>query len=240
MKDLTNVSWDWEGEYLRVKVLFSSAGLATQIIVEDRDEKSIFLIDVGDGILRDLIALPKEYYENIHAIMITHGHFDHVGGLFSLLGFLRMINRQKKLIILSPPNVTELKGIIRAFLESYKDSMTYEIEVQETNERTILNKITITPFRVQHRGSIVGMGELPKIPSVGYIVEKEQEKVLYTGDTGYFEDLKKHLKDINFALIEGTNIDKKTSYHLSIPEAEQLGAIAKEYKIVHQVHFRNH
>ena len=235
MNDTNEISWDWVGKQLRVKVLFSSAGIATQIIVNDIAREHIFLIDVGDGILRDLVALPKKYYENIHAILITHGHFDHVGGLFSLLGFLQMINRKKKLTILSPPNITELRGIVHAFLESYQDSLPYEIEVLEISETRFLDDISISPFNVQHRGSIVGGGELPQIPSVGYIVKKEQESILYTGDTGYFEDLKKHLSGVDFALIEGSHKEKKTPYHLTVFEAEELGKLAKEYRIIHQI-----
>ncbi len=239
MNSLQKDLWDWKGDYLYVKVLYSKAGIATQILVYDIEEELCFLIDIGDGILRDLVSLPEKYYENIHAILCTHGHFDHIGGLFSFLGFLRMINRNKKLLLIYPPKVIEIEGIVRTFQESYSNSIPYEIKLNEIIEKIHIKNITISAFPVQHRGSIVGGKKLPNIPSVGYIIEKKGERILYTGDTGYFEDLKKHITDVDYALIEGTYKEKKTPFHLSIPEAEKLGKLAKNYKIIHQHTSRN-
>jgi len=66
MEDSKDVMWDWSGNNLRVKVLFSSAGLATQILVNNIEKDSNLLIDVGDGILRDLVTLPGKYLSLIH------------------------------------------------------------------------------------------------------------------------------------------------------------------------------
>ena len=232
---MTAVSWDWIGNHFRVKVLCSYAGLATQILVNEIEKDNNLLLDVGDGILRDFLALPKEHFENIQTILITHGHFDHVGGLFSLLSFFRMINRKKKLTLVCPKNVIELRGIVETFLNSYKDSIPFSLDIVEIESELILNSISINPFPVQHRGSIIGGGELPDIPSLGYILTKEGKRILYTGDTGFFEGLKTHINGVDFALIEGTNKDKGSTYHLSIQEAEELGSLAKDYLIIHKM-----
>ncbi|TFG09704.1 MBL fold metallo-hydrolase [Candidatus Heimdallarchaeota archaeon] len=231
MASSPNISWDWEGSYLKVKVLYSRAGLATQILVFD-DEEQVFLIDSGDGVLRDLTALPDKLYEKISCIVCSHGHFDHIGGLFSLLGFLRMINRTTELPLIFPSGVTEIEGIVRTFKESYTDSIPFEIKYH--NSEVNIGKVTITPFPVQHRGSIIGFNELPSIPAFGYIIEKGKERILYTGDTGYFDELSVMINDIDFALIEGTYEEKKTPFHLSIIEARKLGKLAKNYKIIHK------
>lgn len=231
-----NDLWDWEGKYLKVKVLYSRAGLATQILVFDEDKNQTYLVDVGDGILRDLFSLPKKFYENIEAVLCTHGHFDHIGGLFSLLGFLRMINRTKSLFLIYPPGVIEIEGIVNTFQKSYSNSIPFEIKNIKIEKKIQIQEVTISPFHVQHRGSIIGWSELLNIPALGYIIEKNGEKILYTGDTGYFDDLKRLCTDIDFALIEGTYKEKKTPFHLSTVEAEDLGKLAKNYKIVHQSH----
>ena len=232
---MTSVSWDWIGNHFRVKVLCSYAGLATQILINEIEIDNNLLLDVGDGILRDFLVLPRKYFENIQAILITHGHFDHVGGLFSLLSFFRMINRKKELSLICPKNVIELKGILRTFHESYKNSIPFPLEIIEIESELKLNSISINPFPVQHRGSIIGGDELPDIPSLGYILTKKEERILYTGDTGFFEGLKTHINGVDFALIEGTNKDKGSIYHLSIQEAEELGSLAKDYLIIHKM-----
>ncbi|MCG3225888.1 MAG: MBL fold metallo-hydrolase [Candidatus Heimdallarchaeota archaeon] len=232
---MTSISWDWIGNHLRVKVLCSYAGLATQILVNEIESDNNLLIDVGDGILRDFLNLPRKYFENIQAVLITHGHFDHVGGLFSLLSFFRMINRTEKLTLVCPKNVVELQGIIKTFRDSYKDSIPFPLDIVEIDSEIKLDSVKITPFAVQHRGSIIGGGELPDIPTLGFVLTKEGEKVLYTSDTGFFKNLKIYINDVDFALIEGTNKDKGSTYHMSIPEAEELGKLAKNYLIIHKL-----
>ncbi|NPD89213.1 MAG: MBL fold metallo-hydrolase [Asgard group archaeon] len=232
---MTSIPWDWIGNHLRVKVLCSYAGLATQILINEIESDNNHLIDVGDGILRDFLTLPRKYFENIQTVLITHGHFDHVGGLFSLLAFFRMINRKEKLTLICPKNVVEFQGIVKTFRDSYKDSIPFPLDIVEIVSEIKLDSVTVIPFAVQHRGSIIGGGELPDIPTLGFILAKEDEKVLYTGDTGFFEKLTTYIKNIDFALIEGTNKDKGSTYHMSIPEAEELGKLAKKYLIIHKI-----
>ena len=230
-----SISWDWKGKQFNVKVLYSFAGVATQILLNEIETDSNLLMDVGDGILRDLLTLPRSDYESIQTILITHGHFDHMGGLYSLLCFLRMLNRKGVLTVVCPKNVVEIQGIIRTFRESYEGSIPFKLKVMEIDSELSLNGITISPFPVQHRGSIIGGGELPDIPTLGYIIEKKGEKIVFTGDTGYFDGLKAYLSNADLAILEGTNKEEGSTFHLSIPQAKELGKLAKNHLIIHKL-----
>ena len=230
-----SISWDWKGEQFNIKVLYSYAGVATQILLDEIETDNNILMDVGDGILRDLLTLSRSYYESIQTILITHGHFDHMGGLYSLLCFFRMLNRKEELTIVCPKNVIEIQGIIQTFRDSYSDSIPFQLNVMEIDSEIMINELTITPFAVQHRGSIIGGGELPDIPTLGYIISKKGEKIVFTGDTGYFEGLKTYLSNADLAILEGTNKEKGSTFHLSIPQAKELGKLAKYHLIIHKI-----
>jgi len=62
----------WRGEDWNVQVLYSMAGVATQILISTLE--CDVLVDVGDGILRDLLRLDYDF-KRLEAIIITHGHF---------------------------------------------------------------------------------------------------------------------------------------------------------------------
>ncbi|MHA1302391.1 MAG: MBL fold metallo-hydrolase [Candidatus Heimdallarchaeaceae archaeon] len=229
-----SINWDWIGEYFRVKVIFSVAGVATQILVCDTEEDSYVLLDVGDGILRDLLALPGRVYEKINIIAITHGHYDHVSGIYSLLSVFKLIERTNPLTLITPPNNLALKGLMQVFYDYCGGSPPYKINVIETNTKTVyFDSLSISPFTVKHRSSTIKSKESKSFPAVGYILKKKGEKILYTGDTGYFDKLKQYIDGVDLALIESTLVDERADYHLSIEEANNLGKKAKKYLLIH-------
>ena len=66
--------------------------------------------------------------KDIRLVVLSHGHFDHIGGLYSLFGFLRMIGREDKLEIYIPENCREVEGIISEFKRIYEFTTKCTIE----------------------------------------------------------------------------------------------------------------
>ncbi|MFW9869975.1 MAG: ribonuclease Z, partial [Candidatus Thorarchaeota archaeon] len=76
----------WANDEVQVDIPFSAAGVATTIVLTSKFTGKMMLFDVGDGILRDLLMSGNtDFVHEIDPIAISHGHFDHVGGLHSLL-----------------------------------------------------------------------------------------------------------------------------------------------------------
>jgi ribonuclease Z len=230
----------WQGKSLGVKVLYSQAGVAQHIWIEGEDGSII--VDTGDGLIRDMLFHRLDP-ERIRGVIFTHGHFDHIGGLHSLLGFLRMIGRKEPLPIHAPKGCTEVFSIARNFMHCYPDTIPFEISCQEVEPDQVfeVGGMMIKPYPVVHCGNIEGAGILDPIPAVGYRISHQGETVAITGDTGICPSLKELVRGADLAIIEATHersteVNQKIlkKVHLSADLAKELGKLAKKYILIHQ------
>jgi ribonuclease BN (tRNA processing enzyme) len=235
-----NAQTGWQGKRLGVKILHSSAGVAQQIYIIS--SRGGILIDSGDGTLRDILATDINT-ENISGIIFTHGHFDHMGGLYPILGFLRMIGREKDLIIAAPQGCHEVTSVINAFEKNYSDSIPFKIVYQELMDYQPLSLagMIIKPVPVVHHGSLIDNTILNRIPAVGYRITLEEETIAISGDTGYCESLIELVKDADLALVEATYHSETgkpgeifEKVHLSESLAKQIGRLAKNHILIHR------
>jgi ribonuclease Z len=222
-------------------VLYSKAGVATQIILDT------ILVDVGDGTLRDLLAADYDF-ETLDALVITHGHYDHMGGLHSLLGYLRMKGRKSPLKVLHP-GACEVDTVIKGFEECYKGTIPFKIETIKVEDRKIyqVKNVRIQPFFVNHAGS-TAQGIMPSIPATGYRIFSKGKTIAVTGDSCMCDPLKELVSGVDIAYIEATwtkerkemltrkygDIEQEIlSVHLSEEQAAELGKLAVKYVIIH-------
>ena len=66
-------------------------GFSMSIEIKDGDEKHLFLIDTG-GLLQTIIENSKQFNINLNEVeklILTHGHFDHFGGLTKVIPELK-------------------------------------------------------------------------------------------------------------------------------------------------------
>ncbi|MCS7364898.1 MAG: MBL fold metallo-hydrolase [archaeon GB-1867-035] len=231
----------WSKNGLSVKVLFSIPGVATQIVISTEESVDI-LLDCGSGVLRDLLF---SYYpeskliNNISAILISHEHFDHVGGLYPLMDFMHMIGREKPLTLLVPKPSEVAKRFVEALKFFRKSKLTYQVNLIEVRDQDVIKiePLTIKVFKVIHRGSTRTEPRGPLIPAVGYTIHYRDLKIVYSGDTGFIKTLEDEVENADLAILEATWPEDKgiDEIHLSEKEAIKIGERAKEYMLIHRL-----
>jgi ribonuclease Z len=244
----------WQGKYLTVKILFSRPGVAQQIWIGNnprtftkvRGKLCAILFDAGDGTLRDIL-LHNLNLNKLKAIILTHGHFDHIGGLYSLLGYLRMIRRTEELPIIFPKGCREVKLLLKTFVNHYGKSIPFKIIAKEINPNKTfrIGEMTIKSYKMVHCGSVKGADGkemiLGELPALGYQISYKNEFIAISGDTGTDGDLKSLIKDADLAIIEATFAHSKKvpqeaikRVHLSEDIAKDFGKLAKQYILIHK------
>ncbi len=225
----------WEKDNFFIKIFCSIPNIATGIIITTKN--STFIVDPGDGILRDL---NKDYSAKkileISDIFISHGHHDHIGGVWSLLTYLSVMKKKTPLNIYYPQGCLEIESIYKAFNEVYSHELKYKIILKPINNSRIIKRkdIIIKPFKVNHREPAEIMGESVEVPSLGFKFFNNDLSICYGGDTAYCDNLVKMSKDSDLAIIEaGAETEKETDLHLTIEQATKIGKTANEYFLVH-------
>ncbi len=223
---------------MKTIVLYSKAGLATQILL--KIEENYLLVDSGDGTLRDLLSLKIDFH-NLKGIFLTHGHYDHIGGLYALLGYFRVIERKSEINIYYPRQSRESRSILWSFRKSYKD-IPFPIYINELKggEEIELNHIKIKTYRMKHYAAVGVNRILYPDPAIGYRFFWGGESIAVTGDTAVCPGLISLVQGADLALIDATlTKDEETEellnkLHLSEEKAKEIGKLAKEYILIHQ------
>lgn len=231
----------WENDEVIVNVPFSVAGIGTTILITSKFTGKLMLLDVGDGALRDCIVTTQNsnFVNEIDMIAITHGHFDHVGGLHSLLGFMRMLNRTLALSILIPKNCQEAIGIIKGFREYYRDTLPFEIWYHELSDQSEFDTdfFKIEAIEVEHFGLESTPDAETLMPSLGYRVRVGETVIAYTGDTRPCKGAESVVRNADLAIIEATRKEAPSGprVHLTINEAQSLAKLAKDHLLIHRL-----
>ena len=238
--------WPMKGKLLNGRIV-EIRKYRTSLLVETFDGKTI-LIDCGPDFSNQLRQFRFQIPD---AILITHAHLDHIGGLDEL-----SLYKPKKERLPIPVYATEAcwnciktdRGF--GYLLSPKvDLVTDELLFKDKDDPSFaIGSVTITPFKVEHHNTVAP-------GAVGFVfeetIEGQTKRVLYTGDFWAITNPADSLfaKQFEVVIIECDRWDKLAGPavgggHMSFQEAVRLflsGAFSDPSpKQVVFVHFGDH
>lgn len=168
-----------------------------------------FLLDCGAS---SLIAMKRQELGPtlIDAILLTHLHGDHFGGLpFFILDAQLISRRTNPLIVAGPPGLeSRIRGAMENFFPgSSRTRLRFSLQFLELEEKrpTTIGPSKVTPFRVIHESGA---------PSYALRIECEGKVIAYSGDTEWTDELLPAAQGADLFICEAYFFNKKVKYHL--------------------------
>jgi ribonuclease BN (tRNA processing enzyme) len=190
---------------------FGSGGRFQTCIVVD-GPGSRFAIDFGTS---SLIALAQQGIEHnsLDAILLTHLHGDHCGGVpFLLIDAMLAAKRSRPLVIAGPRDLRRRMDQIREALFPGSHVMTPTfplswVEMEPGRPHAVLD-LVVTPQPARHTA---------ETNPTALRVEVGGKVIAYTGDTEWTDDVARAARGADLLIAECYFYDKPIKWHLNYP-----------------------
>jgi ribonuclease BN (tRNA processing enzyme) len=171
-----------------------------------------FLLDCGATTLMAMKRFGVDVGA-IDSIFISHLHGDHFVGIpFLLLEFHYEQGRKRPLRIMGPPGTEErLRALIRATYKEFSgESLPFALEFSEMTPDSPMScgAVRIEPFRVPHQ---------ERETSLGCVVEVAGRRIVYSGDTGWTEELITRSHGADLFICECCYFETRLPFHIDYP-----------------------
>ncbi len=188
---------------------FGAAG-RRQAAILLRGPAGSVLLDCGATTNSGLSALGIARDE-LDAIVVSHFHADHFGGLpLLLLACLYEDGRRRPLRIVGPPGiearVRAAAVVLGHGLEERSWSFPLLFQELRAGDPAEVGPMRVLPFETRHQ---------PDSAPHGFRVETGRGSVVYSGDTGWFEELPARVAGADLFVCECTFVRSPLDFHLS-------------------------
>lgn len=154
------------------------------------------LVDTGDGAMTSMTRAGVAYAD-LRTVWISHIHFDHVGGLFAVLGLRLQTRTETPLTVYGPPGTRDIvTGLIAAMMPSARSGFgvpgetmidpAASITVVELDDGAVvdLGDVTVRAVANTHYSFVPGSTEESYYRSLSFRFGMADRSIVYSGDTG--------------------------------------------------------
>ncbi len=177
-----------------------------------RTPETSFLLDCGSMVLASMKRDGLDP-DSIDTILLSHLHGDHFAGLpYLFIQYTYEVPRSRPLRIVGPPGTAERVWAIysAAYRELSARPLPFQIDFGHLlpGRRREFGTLTVDPFLVPHQDRDI---------SLGLTVECDGRRILYSGDTGWTEELVRRSQGVDLFICECCYFETRLPFHLDYP-----------------------
>jgi ribonuclease BN (tRNA processing enzyme) len=192
-------------------------------------DRVFILLDIGPGTVRQL-AIAGLTHEDIDYVAISHLHPDHTADLIHLIFATRhppVLKKRKPFTIIGPKGFSRFLDLLKRPYGTWLDLPAGLMEIEELNtsksDRREFKGFTLLSAPARHTAQ-----------SIGFRIEDSSGRsVVYSGDTGYCEEILELAKDAELLILESSFPDGQGKEgHLTPSQAGEIATRAGAAKLV--------
>lgn len=169
------------------------------------------LFDCGEPVAATLAARGYNW-RRLAAVVLSHTHADHLGGLPMLIQQVHLARRTEPLVVVAPGELAARMRDHLGLFYLFTERLGFDLSVQqaEAHRPIRVSDAELLPVPTRHlthySEALAGLDYPNLCAAFGYRVTRPASCWFYSGDLGSFSDIESQLAGCTLAVVDSTHI----------------------------------